>query len=315
MKKLSTLFLVLTSLYSSAQIEYGWYGLEPQDSCNFDVSWSRLSVDTLNVNNDWEIGSTNKSFFGQANSLPNAIMTDSLNSYSPNNLSYFDLGFNAWDGSGFPMNMYIQFEHKYETDTLVDGGYITVSHDSGQTWQNILNDSSCIACYNWYQVNSENLYTNSDTLMNGESGFSGSSDWKTTIIQWIWMLPVKQMPSDSLIVRFNFLSDNNQTNKDGWIIDNFVVGEVYLGSAVEEHQNLMDIKLYPNITSDYFNYKVEKNESIESIVITNVVGQNILTIKNPKSEDKIDVSTLPSGNYFVKFSAKGKQVVKKLIIN
>ena len=180
---------------------------------------------------------------------------------------------------------------------------------------NILNDSSCIACYNWYQVNSENLYTNSDTLMNGESGFSGSSDWKITIIQWIWMLPVKQMPSDSLIVRFNFLSDNNQTNKDGWIIDNFVVGEVYLGSAVEEHQNLMDIKLYPNITSDYFNYKVEKNESIESIVITNVVGQNILTIKNPKSEDKIDVSTLPSGNYFVKFSAKGKQVVKKLIIN
>ena len=151
--------------------------------------------------------------------------------------------------------------------------------------------------------------------MNGESGFSGSSDWKTTIIQWIWMLPVKQMPSDSLIVRFNFLSDNNQTNKDGWIIDNVVVGEVYLGSSVEELANQLDIKLYPTITSGYFNYKVESNEILKSISITNIVGQNVLTIKNPNPEDKIDVSKYPVGNYFIKFSSKGKQVVKKLIIN
>ena len=135
MKKIASLFLILTSLYSSAQIDYGEQGLIPTDSCSFENYCQRMLIDTSNTNNDWVIGSTNKPFFGQANSLPNAIMTDSLNPYSSNNLSYFDLGFNAWDGSGFPMNMYIQFEHKYETDTLIDGGYITVSHDSGQTWQ------------------------------------------------------------------------------------------------------------------------------------------------------------------------------------
>lgn len=317
MKKLATLFFVLTSLYSSAQIDYGLQGLIPTDSCDLDNSCQRMSIDTLNINNNWVIGSTIKPFFGQANSLPNAIMTDSINPYSSNNWSFFDLTFNAWDGSGLPMNMYIQFDHKFETDTLVDGGFITVSYDSGQTWMNVINDSSCIACYyNWPYINSQNLYTNNDTLMNGNFGFSGTSNWKTTTMQWIWIMLVNKWQSlDRFIVRFNFISDNNQTNKDGWIIDNIVMGNIDLGSSVEEYSNQLDIKLFPNITSDYFNYKIEKNESIESIVITNVVGQNILTIKNPKSEEKIDVSKLPSGNYFVKFSAKGKQVVKKLIIN
>lgn len=315
MKKLATLFLVLTSLYSSAQLNYGLQGLIPTDSNNFEYTALKINFDTSNVNNDWVIGSTIKPFFGQANSLPNAIMTDSLNPYSSNNLSYFDIGFNNNMGAfyGFPYNMYFQFDHKYESDTLIDGGYITLSYDSGQTWVNVINDSTCIIC--WPNINFENLYTTDDTLVNGEYGFSGTSDWKTTTFQWIWVVPVKYMSSDSLIVRFNFVSDNIQTNKDGWIIDNIVFGGVDLGSSIEEFSNQLVIKLYPNITSDYFNYKVENNEIIKSISITNVVGQNALTIKNPKSEEKIDVSKLPTGNYFVKFSSNDKQVVKKLIIN
>lgn len=317
MKKLATLFFLLTSLFSSAQIDYGLQGLIPTDSCGLENSCQRMSIDTLNINNNWVIGSTTKPFFGQANSLPNAIMTDSLNPYSSNNFSFFDLTFNAWDNSGFPMNMYIQFDHKFETDTLVDGGFITVSYDSGQTWMNVINDSSCIACYNnWPYINSQNLYTNNDTLMNGNFGFSGTSNWKTTSMQWIWMMLVNKWQSlDRLVVRFNFISDSNQTNKDGWIIDNILIGTIDIGGSVEEHSNQLDIKLYPNITSDYFIYKVENNEIIKSISITNVVGQNVLTIKNPKDEDKIDVSKYPAGNYFVKFSSKDKHLVKKLIIN
>lgn len=317
MKKLATIIFLLTSIYSIAQIDYGQQGLVPTDSNNFENISLKINIDTTNSSNDWIIGSTNKPFFGQANSLPNAIMTDSLSPYSSNNLSYFDIGFSAWNtGFGFPMNLYMQFDHKYETDTLIDGGFITVSHDSGQTWENIINDSSCVGCYfNWPFVNSDNLYTTNDTLMNGHFGFSGTSNWKTTTFQWVWMLPVKQSVSDSLIIRFNFISDNNQTNKDGWIIDNIVVGYIDLGGSVEELDNRINIKLYPNITSDYFNYKVESNEILESMIITNTIGQTLYTIKNPKQENKIDISKYPSGNYFVKFSAKGKQVVKKLIIN
>lgn len=315
MKKILVLLLVLISLSSNAQLNYGLQGLLPNDSNNFEYTGLKINIDTTNVNNDWTIGSTMKPFFGQANSFPNAIMTDSLNPYSSNNLSYFDVGVNqnTFSGYGFPYNLYFQFDHKYETDSLIDGGYITLSYDSGQTLVNVINDSTCIMC--WPNINSENLYTTNDTLVNGEYGFSGTSDWKTSTFQWVWVLPVKYMASDSLIIRFNFVSDNVQTNKDGWIIDNIVVGGIDLGSSVEEIQNSIKVIFYPTITADYFNYKIENDEKIESIVVVDISGKQILTIAQPKNEDRIDVSNYPSGNYYVKFSSKEKQVIKKLIIN
>lgn len=313
MKKftLSILLLVLSSALFS-QIDPGLNGLQPQSSSDFSTNWPRLSIDTQNVNNDWVVGNTNKPFFMQATSLPNAIMTDSVNPYSNSNLSYFDIGINR---NHFYFNMYIQFDHKYETDTLIDGGYITVSHDSGQTWQNVLYDSTCIGCnYAPYNINIDNFYSYSDTLLNGEPGFSGTSNWKTTTIQWVWMFPVKQTPSDSLIIRFNFISDSTQTNKDGWIIDNFVIGDVYHGSSVEEFSTNLDVTLYPNATSNFFNYKSEKG-TIDNITISNLLGESVLIKNNPNESGQVNISNLPSGNYFVKFSSRDGFITKRLIIN
>lgn len=315
MKYVLSLVLIINSFYSNAQIEYGYSGLLSHDSCNFNSSWSRLKIDLTNTNNDWVIGSTNKPFFGQANSLPNAIMTDSLNPYSPNNLSYFDIGFSAWDGSGFPYNMYIQFDHKYETDTLVDGGFITLSYDSGQTWVNAINDSSSVVLFNWPYINAQNLYTISDTLINGNFGYSGTSDWKTTILQWIWALPVKYISTDSLIIRFNFISDGNQTNKDGWIIDNIVVGDVDMGSSIQENKNAFESSIFPNITSNYFQFKTSVGKPIDLIEITSIAGVKCISIANPNPEEKISIINLPSGIYFVTLLSKGKYSTNKLIIN
>lgn len=314
MKTFLLILITTISLNSYSQFN-PWYGAIPHEYCDFDTNHSqRLVIDYLNSNNDWVIGSTNKPFFGSSNSLPNAIMTDSLNPYSINNLSYFDLTFSAWDGSGFPFNMYIQFDHKYETDSLIDGGFITTSHDSGQTWQNVIFDSTSCCTNNGYQINSENLYTSIDTLANGEFGFSGSSEWKTTILQWIWMLPVKQQPSDTMIVRFNFLSDGIQTNKDGWIIDNIVIGEVDLGSSIKESFNLLDVELYPTLITDYFNYKIVNEEKLDRLTITNVSGVNVLALNSPSKINKVDVSHLAAGVYFVHFIAKKKTTSKKIVV-
>jgi hypothetical protein len=310
MKKIFLLLLLFISLNSFSQIFPG-YGLYPIDTCSFEILHNRLVNDTLNSNNNWEIGSTNKPFFGQATSLPNAIMTDSLNPYSPNNLSSFDITFGLNDSYfGLFFNMYIKFDHKYETDTLIDGGFITVSYDTGQTWINVVDEY--IPSGDFF---SDNSYTHNDTLQNGNFGFSGTSDWKTTALQWIWMYPVKQQPVDTFIIRYNFISDSIQTNKDGWIIDNIIIGYADLGSSIDELPNYINVKLFPNITSDYFNYRVENNEHIESMVISNINGAIVLTIENPKSEGGIDVSNLSSGNYFVKFSTKEKTLVKRLVIN
>ncbi|PCJ27190.1 MAG: hypothetical protein COA97_04270 [Flavobacteriales bacterium] len=318
MKKLFTFFFLVISLNSFSQFFPGYTPMPPADSCNFENTCARLTIDTTNANNNWVIGSTNKSFFGQANSLPNAIMTDSLTPYSSNNWSYFDLGFNMTKDWWMTFNIYIKFDHKYETDTLIDGGYITVSYDSGQTWINVIDDT-CDFCDIfggiWPNINSENLYTDNDTLANGKFGFSGTSDWKTTSIQLMYALPVKQIPIDTFIIRFNFISDSIQTNKDGWIIDNIYMGSVDVGSSVEEFPSTIQVKLFPNLTTDYFNYTVKNNESLKSIIITTITGAHVLSISNPKPEDRIDVSNLPSGNYFVKFIAGGSQTIKRLVVN
>ncbi len=315
MKQLATFLLIFLSIHSFSQI-YPGYGLYPIDTCNFETISSRIVVDTSNANNDWEIGSTVKPFFGQANTLPNAIMTDSVSSYSPNNLSYFDLGFNINTDNWMFFNFYIQFDHKFETDTLIDGGFITVSYDSGQTCVNVIDDT-CLYCLfgQWPYINSENLYTPNDTLMNGNFGFSGTSDWQTTSLQWIWMWPVKQQLLDTFTLRFNFISDSIQTNKDGWIIDNIIVGYADLGSSISELPNNLEVKLFPNLTNDYFSYQVKNNEPLDAIVITNIKGATVYSINNPLSEDKIAIANLAAGNYFVKFTSKGKTTVKRLVVN
>ena len=67
-------------------------------------------------------------------------MTDTLNSYSNNQLSYFEIVFTQNDDSWAIMEGYIKFDHKFETDTLIDGGFISVSHDSGKTFINIIDE-------------------------------------------------------------------------------------------------------------------------------------------------------------------------------
>ena len=84
--------------------------------------------------NIWQIGAPQKIFFNSAYSVPNTIVTDTINFYPVNNQSSFDLYVGAFNMGGmwgwnYPLDIFIDFRHKYDTDTLIDGGYITVSWD------------------------------------------------------------------------------------------------------------------------------------------------------------------------------------------
>lgn len=302
-------FIVLLLSLNCFSQAYPGYGVYPEDTCDFESNNPRLIINTMN--NDWQIGTPNKPFFGQALSIPNAIMTDTLNSYLSNKESHFDLLFTYNEDFWAWYNLYIKFDHKYQTDTLIDGGYISASYDSGKSFINVINDSCCYWSGGLYF---ENFYDSTYQLQNGLKGFSGTSDWVTSSVQWIWAWPVKTWPQDSFIVRFNFISDSIQTNKDGWMIDNIEVGYCDIGSSISEFENNFEASVYPNITSDYFNYSVE-NEKLKQIIITNMLGVSVSIVNLPKSNGQIDVSNLPPGNYFVKFSANNKAIVKRLVIN
>ena len=69
--------------------------------------------------------------------------------------------------------------------------------------------------------------------------------------------------------------------------------------------------LYPNPVNDILNINKKDSIEISSIHVYNVLGQLLVVIPNAGNTSKIDVSNLPSGNYFLKIkSDKGMSSTK-----
>jgi hypothetical protein len=242
----------------SAQIPNGDYPgdtLYPWVVISFEEPSSFIQIG-MSGQNIWQIGPPQKTIFNQAYTVPNAMVTDIMSPYPVDNHSYFDLCIGAFNNQMYPYDIFIDFRHKYDTDTLQDGGYITVSWDHGETWMNILEDT--LSQQFFYVTPSRalgpwgntNLYFSSNTLFNGEHGFSGrSGGWVHSCMAW-FDLPVKHpadFPPDTMILRFNFISDNIHQNREGWMIDQLRVFSLDLGSGMHEIQKTpLIVRVAPN---------------------------------------------------------------------
>lgn len=234
-------FLISGSLY--AQDNPG--DLHPKDSIFFEYNTIPYQIDTSQPGNCWQVGHPSKTFFNQSYSLPLAIVTDTLLPYPVNTQSSFS--FIIADSTALfgqpPCGgaTYVQFNHEYETDTLLDYGYVEYSFDHGLTWYvakdtTIQNGPWGMMSFYW-----QDDYTpNSGTYTFHPVYISGHSDgWIVSRFIWQWFWPEKDLITqfpDTIVVRFSFHSDNIQTNKEGWMIDNIITGCMELGSAVPNHQ-------------------------------------------------------------------------------
>jgi hypothetical protein len=165
-------------------------------------------IDTINYqDNIWEIGNPDKTMFDEAYSLPNAMVTDTINSYSTNNTSVFTVRYitpypaiGDWEVSA------IQFDYQIDTDQDSDFGKLEFSTDNGQTWIDYLTDTLFTYCYNYY-----NSYYFTGT----------SSDWQYFSLQ---ISPYSNcfniQPGDTLWYKFTFVSVYMPSERDGWMIDN-----------------------------------------------------------------------------------------------
>lgn len=281
------------------------------DTITFEETYEYLEIDTSNQN-IWQIGNPDKIFFDSAFSVPNAIVTDTLTFYPINNSSQFYIKIGEFNYEGFyPYDIFIEIKHKYDTDTLKDGGYISVSYDYGLTWMNIIRDTV------YEEVTppgaSENLYTESDTLFNGDFGFSGNSGgWVSTIFAWHY-IPVKHpdVIGDTMFIGFNFISDSIQTAKEGWMIDNIKLFSVDLGGGVKERINL-NFNLYPNPASNILYVSSDQELSGTEVKIYNQVGQ--VVINATLAGNSVSVSNLPNGIYFLGLLTDQGEIRKKFII-
>ena len=295
--KRSILFLLAITLVTvcSAQIN-PWQGIYDVDSCNFEMCSPLLNLYT-DSSDIWQIGEPAKTNFQEAYSPTLAIVTDTVSPYPVSSNSYFEVAIQNWYYAG----MIVSFWHKFDTDTLQDGGYIEVSYDDENVWTNVLYDDTA----HWMvELNTENFYTDQDSLSNGHLGFSGNSNgWRYSRMQWTWVLPLKMNPPDSLRLRFHFVSDSIENNKDGWMIDNFLVSYANLGGSIDEvNYAQQNMSLFPNPAKDLVQVNLTElqgeqlNYSIYSSLGQLVKQNQIPTI----SKFTIEMNDLVEGIYILR---------------
>lgn len=295
MKRISIVFLFLfvlvksygqDTIYSTAYTssQYRFFDLNNRDTVD-----TYFYFDSTQTNNIWQLGEPSKTIFDSAYSTPLAILTDTLNPYPNGNISSFEFVVKTDDWT------YISFWHKFNSDSLMDGGIIEASYDNGASWTNAVN----IPLFNL-----TNFYSSSSIISSNSNkpGFTGNFDWKKSTISY---------PSSFSYIRFRFTftTDSINNNKEGWMIDNFEFQCV--GTGIDEIGTNSHIRIFPNPTSNFISIQTENNIKFKSAEIKDVLGKIILTTNN----STIDLSKHEAGIYFVEVTTDKGKYVKRIIRN
>lgn len=271
---------IISLAYSLSPVSY----FEDRDTANY------FYFDTTQTNNIWQIGTPSKTVFDSANSTPLALLTDTLNTYPDSNQSSFEFVIYTDDMTD------IAFWHRFDTDSLKDGGIIEVSTDGGSTWTNIVNDT-----VNGFFL--DNFYTSTDTInsFNNEPGFTGTSGG------WVKSRIMKQGYMNFFRFRFTFSSDTIDNGRDGWMIDNFEF--ICLGTGIEETELNSKINLYPNPTYNQLTIETENDLRLETIKVFDNSGRLI----HQESKKLIETIDWTSGLYFIEIITDQGTLKKKIM--
>ncbi|MFT4659980.1 MAG: hypothetical protein ACI8XB_000236 [Patiriisocius sp.] len=311
------IFTLILSLQSFSQVGDGiiW-----ETTIDFENGPMYMELDSSETNL-WQIGTPSQTFFDSAYSPITAIVTDTMNNYPVSNYSYFDLILNEDVNPIYPYVIFIEIKHKFDTDSLLDGGFITRSNDEGETWVNIVLDQECydVTPNYWnFEEGSEGMYGIEDSLYNGELGFSGNSgDWITSWFSW-YIYPVafdgQECMGENMIIRFNFVSDDIEGDFEGWMIDNIRLYAVDLGSSIDEIENTF-FSVSPNPSSGQYYIDFKENSSKARMEIYNSKSQLLIEENEIRQNFNIDLSPHPPGIYYAIFTNdQGQRFTEKLIL-
>lgn len=278
-------FLLLSN--TKAQPYHMVYDGIPYDSTvfNFKIndslsySLKGVAIDT-SMATLWRIGGTQKPFFTQGTTVTGAIMTDTSLPYPINANDWFTLKIARGYG-----NTIVSFTHLYRTDSMLDGGIVEYSIDGGSAWHNL--EDSCNSDTSVSAgIITENFYKKTDTLFNGEMGFSGySGGWIRSRFQFFQGIPVLTtgggsgcLPQDTVLIRFRFISDSVADNQPGWIITNITIeNDIYWG-AVKDISRIQKLIISPNPSANgIFNFPSLDDEDKVRIEVINELGQVLIS--------------------------------------
>ena len=109
-------------------------------------------------------------------------------------------------------------------------------------------------------------------------------------------------------MRFAFWSTNG-TVADGQDVD-FFVDKLLEGLGVDDSETL-EFNYYPNPTNDIVNFNGQ--QVIDSIVVRNLLGQQLSATQPNATATTIDLSTFPSGMYLIEVTSGAQSKVVKVM--
>lgn len=291
MKRLFVIFVVMTIV----KISYSQWDSYFIDFESSFVIENQLVIDTVsNPDNIWQIGIPDKSVFDSAYSANHAIVTDTFNSYPINDTSSFVLKHIRPGNLGGNWSLQLNFWYQFDSDSLTDYGFIEASIDNGNTWINLLTDD------NTYGL----IWLEPKPVLTGNT-----NGWKYFSLE-LSQLTYTLGYSDTLLYRFTFISDENNTNKDGWILDDFRFEDIW--EKVTEVNNNDNIRIYPNPSHGYLRIQIDDIEEFNyNVNIIDNTGR-IIYEKNIVSSN-ISLN-LPNGLYYVWICNGVNRYVNKIVI-
>ncbi len=275
---------------------------------NFDTQGTlEILIDSTSADTIWQIGAPQKLILNETSSMPNALITDTLNAYPTSTEASFVVEMSEHAMHFFP---YIQLEwfQKIDFEERVDGGIIEVSYDGEQTWSNIFTDSiyrpEIVGSYQW------------DTLHNQVAGLTGTSGLSWMGICWGTSIGTPPSNIESVHVRFTMTTDSVDTQQDGWLIDDFYVGLLVIGNTSNQ-SNSSKLSIYPNPTVNEITISVEEVlDEVVDIYVYNNTGQMVYTEKAPmfgEASHRINMSTFQQGMYYLLMKGEEVQYREKFI--
>ena len=238
------LYILITVFLLLQVVSFSQNGILFRLKISFEDSAQYAVIDPNQVNNIWQKGIPDKVYFDSSFSVPYAIITDTVGLYPVNNFSSFKVKMQflagCW-GTG-----YLDFWHKYQTDSTHAGGFIDVSYDTSGVFHNIIFDTvePLMGGSNTYE-----FYSKNDTITGNIPAFTGNSNgWRHSSVFWLWEIGVKDKEPfhDSLTIRFNFKSDGIAIPQEGWMIDDIYLELDECTGGISDMRFQKRVSFYPN---------------------------------------------------------------------
>jgi len=256
-------------------------------------------------NNVWQIGKPNKEPFAPFTGT-GAIMTDTSHMLDSALEHSFILKFHRLEESNAVRGWSINFKQIYQFDSLISGGYISVSYDKGASWKNVVYDDFLYDDSTGTMALMARLYDSTTIINNGQPALTGSGKtngeyvsgihkfFSCTIWDAVWVYDIW--------VKFTYINTGNHNPHAGWMIDYFYFSidswcEYIYNDIDEQYKN--GVQIYPNPVRNEvsINYP-ETGDTPLTLEVYDLIGHKVF--HRPGlcgTSETVDISRLPNGHY------------------